>query len=127
MNGPILHPALAAQHLKPVIDLRTYTIVPRKLAEFLEVFDRYAMPVQLRHLGPPIGFFVSDIGDQNQVTHLWSYDDLADYDRRRIARDTDPDWQPYVLHSVGLIQFQTNRFLKRAELGSLAAFAAVPA
>lgn len=121
----MLPSALIEQHLKPVVDMRTYTIVPRKLAEFLEVFDRYAMPVQLKHLGPPIGFYVSDIGDQNQVTHLWSYDDLNDYDRRRIARDSDPDWLPYVQHSVGLIQHQTNRFLKRADLPSLAGFRAV--
>jgi hypothetical protein len=111
---------LIDQFCKPVVDLRTYTVVPRKLADFVEVFDRYAMPVQLRHLGPPIGFYVSDIGDQNEVTHLWSYDDLADYDRRRIARDNDPDWPLYVQHSVGLIQHQTNRFIKRAEMTSLA-------
>lgn len=113
---------LQHQFGKPVVDIRTYTIMPRKLAKFLDVFDRYAMPVQLRHLGPPIGFYVSDIGDQNQVTHLWSYDTLADYDARRIARDMDPDWQPYVEHSVGLIQHQENRFVRRATLSSLARY-----
>ena len=47
---------------KPVVDLRTYTIKPRGMAEFLDLFDRLAVPIQLKHLGPPLGFFVSDIG-----------------------------------------------------------------
>jgi len=34
-----------------IVDLRVYTIRLRKMAEFIEVFDRLAMPVQLKHLG----------------------------------------------------------------------------
>ena len=71
---------------KTVIDHRIYTIKPRGMAEFLEVFETLAMPVLLRTLGRPLGFYVSDIGPLNQVVHLWGYESLADYDRRRKAR-----------------------------------------
>ena len=41
---------------KPVIDHRIYTIRPRGMSEFIEVFDRLAMPILLEHLGAPLGF-----------------------------------------------------------------------
>lgn len=109
-----------------IADLRIYTIKPRGLGEFIEIFDTLAMPVQLRHLGPPIAFFSSDIGPQNQVVHLWGYDSLADYDRRRIARDADPDWPAYLSASGHLLVAQENRFLKTVELAAVARFLGTP-
>ncbi|MFG1279803.1 NIPSNAP family protein [Xanthobacter autotrophicus] len=105
-----------------IADLRIYTIKPRGLGEFIEIFDTLAMPVQLRHLGPPIAFFASDIGPQNQVVHLWGYDSLADYDRRRIARDADPDWPAYLSASGHLLVAQENRFIKKIDLASVTRF-----
>ncbi|CAK7037767.1 NIPSNAP family protein [Kerstersia gyiorum] len=103
---------------KPLIDHRTYTIAPRKMAEFLEVFDRLAMPVLQRTLGQPIGFYTSHVGALNQVVHLWAYEDLADYERRSQARDSDPDFPAYLQASGHLIVAQENRLLRRAELPS---------
>ncbi len=105
--------------VKPVVDLRTYTIALRRIPEFLEIFDRLAMPVQLRHLNPPIGFYVSDLGPLNQVVHLWEYDSLADMERRCEARNADPDWPAYLKASGSLIVAQENRIIRRAALPSL--------
>jgi hypothetical protein len=104
---------------KAIVDLRTYTIRPRGMAEFLDVFDRLAMPIQLKHLGPPLGFYVSDIGVLNQVVHLWAYDSLADYDRRRTARDNDAEWPAYLSASGHLIVAQENRFVTRVAFKTL--------
>ena len=41
---------------KPLVDHRIYTIALRKMPEFLEVFNRLAMPVLLQTLGHPLGF-----------------------------------------------------------------------
>jgi len=104
---------------KTVIDHRIYTIKPRGMAEFLEVFETLAMPVLLRTLGRPLGFYVSDIGPLNQVVHLWGYESLADYDRRRKARDADPDFPAYLRASAHLIVAQETRLLSRVEFKSL--------
>lgn len=103
---------------KPLIDHRTYTIAPRKMAEFLDVFDRLAMPVLKRTLGEPIGFYTSHVGPLNQLVHLWAYDDLTDYERRSLARDSDPEFPAYLQASGHLIVAQENRLLRRAELPS---------
>lgn len=104
---------------KPLVDLRIYTIRPRGMAEYLKLFDELAMPVQLRHIGPPLAFFVSEHGPLNQVVHLWAYDSLADMEARRAARNADPDWATYLKASAHLVVAQENRILRRADFPSL--------
>ncbi|WP_207101748.1 NIPSNAP family protein [Paracoccus shandongensis] len=105
---------------RPLVNLRYYTIAPRKMAEFLEVFDRLAMPVLIRTLGAPIGFYTSTVGTLNQVVHLWAYRDMADMEARWQARDSDPDFAEYLRASGHLIVAQEDRLLRLAALPSLA-------
>lgn len=104
---------------RPLINLRYYTITPRKMAEFLDVFDKMAMPVLIRTLGAPIGFYTSTVGTLNQVVHLWAYKDMADMEARWHARDTDPAFADYLKASGHLIVAQEDRLLRAASLPSL--------
>ena len=104
---------------KPLIDHRIYTIALRKMPEFLDVFNRLAMPVLLQTLGHPIGFYTSMVGPLNQFVHLWAYDDLADYERRCLARDTHPDFGAYLKASSHLITAQETRLIKAVEIHGL--------
>ena len=97
---------------KPLIDHRTYTIALRKMPEFLEVFNRLAMPILMQTLEHPVGFYVSQVGPLNQFVHLWSYESLADYERRSIARDTHPDFAAYLTASEHLIEAQETRLIR---------------
>jgi hypothetical protein len=114
-----IHPL--AMNSKALVDHRIYTIALRKMPEFLEVFDRLAMPILLQTLGAPLGFWVSQVGPQNQFVHLWGYDSLADYERRCQARDTHPDFPAYLAASGHLITAQETRLIRRVELPSLRA------
>ncbi|HQY09428.1 MAG: NIPSNAP family protein [Burkholderiales bacterium] len=113
-----IHPL--AMNSKALVDHRIYTIALRRMPEFLEVFDRLAMPILLRTLGAPLGFWVSQVGPQNQFVHLWGYDSLADYERRCQARDTHPDFPAYLAASGHLITAQETRLIRRVELPSVA-------
>lgn len=104
---------------KPIVDLRTYTIRLRKMAEFLDVFDRLAMPVQLKYLGRPLGMYTSAVGVLNQVVHLWGFDNMGDFEARHAARDKDPDWPAYLQASADLITAQENRLIRGVILPSL--------
>ena len=97
---------------KPLVDHRVYTIALRKMPEFLEVFNKLAMPVLLQTLGHPLGFWSSLVGPQNQFVHLWGYDDLADYERRCLARDSHPDFPAYLAASGHLITAQETRLIR---------------
>ena len=103
---------------RPLIDHRNYTIRLRKMGEFLDVFNRLAMPVLLRTLEHPLGFYTSLVGQQSQFVHLWAYESLADYERRSLARDTDPDFAAYLSASEQLIVSQETRLIRKAAMPS---------
>ena len=95
-----------------IVDIRTYHIVPRKMPEYLALFEEFAMPVQRRHIGEPLGYFVVEHGPLHQVVHLWGYDSLADLEARRASRDADPAWQDYLARTEGLVVSQENKFAR---------------
>lgn len=98
-----------------IIDLRTYTLRPGTMQRFLELYARDGRAIQTSYLGEPIGHFVSEVGDLNQLVHLWRYDDLADRDRRRAALDVDPDWIAYRKGSVDMLVHQHNTVLTEVD------------
>ena len=101
---------------KALVDHRIYTIKLRKMPEFIEVFNRLAMPVLMETLGTPLGFYTSHVGPLNQFLHLWGYDDLADYERRCNARDTHPAFPAYLSASEHLIVSQETRLIRAAAM-----------
>lgn len=101
---------------RPLIDHRVYTIALRKMPDFIEVFNRLAMPILMQTLGHPLGFYTSVVGPLNQFTHLWCYEDMADYQRRSFARDTHPDFPAYLAASAQLIVAQETRLIRAANM-----------
>lgn len=102
-----------------IVDHRIYTIRLRKMGEFIEVWDRLAMPVLLKTLGSPLGFWTSLVGPQSQFVHCWGYESLADYEQRCRARDTHPDFPKYLAASEHLIVAQETRLIRRVALPSM--------
>ncbi|TCK35061.1 NIPSNAP protein [Paraburkholderia sp. BL8N3] len=78
-----------------LVDLRRYTIVPGQLKAYLQVYETYGLPIQRRHVGDPLGYFISEVGTLNQVVHLWGYRDFEDRQTGRAAMEADPDWTAY--------------------------------
>lgn len=99
-----------------IYDLRTYTMVPGRLRAFLTLYENEGLPVQLRHQPRLIGYFVTEIGTQNQVVHLWAYENMADREQRRAALELDPEWIAYRQKSAlaGNVQHQENKILRSA-------------
>lgn len=95
-----------------IIDHRTYVITPRRMKEYLDVYMRLAMPVQKRHIGDPVGLYLTEVGLQGEFVNLWAYEDYGDMERRRVARDADPDWALYLKESTGLIVSQTTKIIR---------------
>ena len=95
-----------------IIDHRTYTVQHGQAKKYLAQFEEFGLPVQMRHLGRLVGYFQTTVGPLNQIIHLWAYDDLADMEKRRAARDADPDWQAYLKKSAGMLLMQENKIIK---------------
>ena len=99
-----------------IIDLRTYSIQPGRIGEYVKLYAEHGLPVQSRHLGQPLGYYVTEFGALNQAVHLWGYDSQADREEKRAALEADPDWTAYRKKStaLGLIVAQENKLLKAA-------------
>lgn len=95
-----------------IVDVRTYTLIPRKMATYLQLFESHALPVMRRHNLELMGYYVSQIGPLNQVVHLWRYASLADMEQKRAARDADPDWAAYLARTEGMVQSQENKIMR---------------
>jgi len=95
-----------------IVDVRTYTLIPRKMPKYLELFEKHALPVMLRHGLELVGYYTSSIGPLNQVVHIWRYDSLADLEQKRAARDADPAWGEFLSLTEGMVLMQDNRIVR---------------
>ena len=97
-----------------IVEHRTYTLNPQRTRDFLALYERAALPLQLKYLGRLVGFFVSEIGPLNEVVHLWAFDSLADREQRRKAMEADPLWMPYVdaLRTLDVMLQQETKLLR---------------
>ncbi|MCH4875776.1 NIPSNAP family protein [Pseudomonas sp. TMW22091] len=76
-------------------ELRTYTIKPTKLGDWLALYKSAALAVQQEYLGNLVGFFTTEFGEANQVVHIWGYTSLDDRIARRSAMAADQRWQAF--------------------------------
>ena len=97
-----------------IVDVRTYTLIPRKLTKYVEIFEKHGLPVMKRHGLYLLGYYVSYIGPLNQVVHLWRYDNLADMEKKRAARDADPDWGEFLSLTEGMLLVQEDKVMRPA-------------
>lgn len=95
-----------------IVDVRTYTLIPRKMGRYLELFEKHALPVMQRHGLDLLGYYASSIGPLNQVVHIWRYDSLADLETKRAARDADPAWGEFLALTEGMVLAQDNKIMR---------------
>ena len=97
-----------------IVDLRIYTCVPRRMAEWVALYEAEAWPVQQKHLGRCVGWYTTMEGALNKIVQLWAYDSQADRETRRAALAMDPDWRGFSEKSakLGAFMAQENSILR---------------
>ena len=98
-----------------IVDVRTYTLVPRKLPAYLQKFETMALPVMQRHGFVLMGYYTSVIGPLNQIVHLWRYESLADLEQKRTKRDADPAWASFLTATEGMVMLQDDKIMAPAK------------
>jgi hypothetical protein len=96
------------------VEERMYLLQVGKAPEYFKQYEEHGMKVQLKHLPDLVGYYVTEVGVQNMVIHLWAYEDLNQRDRCRAAMQADPEWQAYLPKIRPLIVSQETRILKCA-------------
>jgi hypothetical protein len=97
-----------------IADLRIYTTLPSRMAEFVTLYEEKAWPLQLKYLENCLGWYTTVEGALNTVVHLWGYADQGDRERRRNAMAADPAWGDYLrdLGERGLLLKMENRIVR---------------
>ena len=94
-----------------IVEERTYTLKPGAIGVYYADYDPRGLAIQTRILGNLIGYFHTEIGELNQVVHLWGYDSLAERERRRAALFADADWLDYLKQSPDIVVRMQSRIL----------------
>ena len=118
ISFPVVDQTPNEVHKKPIIDFRSYLIHYDRMKTFLDTTEEFALPVQLRHIGPPLGYFLTTVGNLQQINHLWGYDSMGDMEARREARTADPEWNKYLDSSEGIYERQETQVMRRLKLFS---------
>lgn len=97
-----------------IVEMRTYTLFPGKVGLYLALYEAEGLATQTRILGKLMGYYSTEIGDVNQVVHLWGYDSFEERSKRRAALFADPVWLAYIPKVVGMIVTQKSKILNPA-------------
>lgn len=84
-----------------VYELRTYRTQPRKAMEWANNFKRI-LPVREQY-GEVAGLWVTDVGQLNQVLHLYAWKSLDERLETRARLFSDPRWLEFVPTSTPML------------------------
>lgn len=73
-------------------EMRTYTIRPGRIGAYMDHFESVGLPI-LQRYAELVGYWFTDIGELNQVIHIWRYDSLDQRALKRKALYDDAEWK----------------------------------
>ncbi|HGO6088860.1 MULTISPECIES: NIPSNAP family protein [Burkholderia cepacia complex] len=95
-------------------EMRTYTVQIGKMNEYLRHFEKEGLPVISRY-ATLVGWWYTEIGELNQVVHIWAYESLDDRIKRRTALYEDPDWlEKFVPKAFPMLEKMESKLLRPA-------------
>ncbi len=99
--------------------MRTYTIKPGELQNFINIYDNEIREIHTKILGNQLGFFYTDIGNVNEVVHLYGYESYEDRQTRRAILSKSPEFQSYIIKVKGLIIDMKNQLMSPASFSKI--------
>ena len=94
-----------------IVEQRVYKLKPGTLAEYYEYYGTHGVELQKQILGGLIGYFSTEIGALNEVTHLWAYDSLEDRTGKRQKLANLPEWRNYLANLPPIVIGAENKIL----------------
>jgi len=90
-----------------VYDFRMYTLKPGATSEYMAAVREVGKPVRDKYGVKLAGWYYSDVGELNQVVHIWAYRDHAHMAEAKAKVAQDLDWrEKYMPRVRGLIVAQ---------------------
>ena len=100
-------------------EMRTYTIRMGKQKEYMKHFEEVGLPIISRY-AKLIGYWYTDIGELNQLIHIWAYESLDERASKRAALYQDPDWlSKFIPAALPLLEKQESKILLAADFSPI--------
>ena len=101
-----------------IYDHRTYICKAGSIRKHLDIYVEHGFAAQTRHLGKPVLYASTDVGDVNSYVHVWAYASAEDRAVKRAAMQADPAWVAYLRISgeAGYLLSQENKILVSVDL-----------
>ena len=75
-----------------IYDFRMYTLQPGATPDYMAAVKELALPIRQKYGIKLAGWYYSDIGELNQVVHIWGYRDHAHLREAKGQVYANPDW-----------------------------------
>ena len=95
-----------------IIEMRTYTIKPGELQNFIAIYDKEIRAIHTEILGNQLGFFYTEVGNVNEVVHLYAYDSFEDRQSRREILAKRPEFHAYLSKVKDIIVDMRNQLMR---------------
>lgn len=102
-----------------IVEMRTYSLKPGALGEWLSLYEQTGLAIHKEILGHLIGYFHTEIGDINEVIHIWGYATFEDRQQRRARLNANADWRAFLLQAVPMISSQNIKLLNCARFSPI--------
>jgi hypothetical protein len=94
-----------------IYEMRTYTIKIGKMQEYLGLFEEVGLAIISKY-SKLVGYWYTEIGELNQIVHIWAYDSLDVRAQRRKALYEDPEWlEKFIAYGLPLLEKQESKIL----------------
>lgn len=99
-----------------LFDARTYVCKPGTIKDHMALYEKLGRAPQIKHLGEPVFYGVTETGVVNSYLHIWQYENAGDRETKRAALFSDPDWLAYMKASreAGFLERQENSLMSPA-------------
>ena len=94
-----------------IVDHRTYELQPGRLRDFLALYEKEGLPVQRKHLGNLVGYFTTEVGNVNEIVHIWGVRGSRRPHQAPRRMAADPAWQAYLQKSREFMKTMNNKIL----------------
>ena len=75
-----------------VYDFRVYTLKPGAVPDYMAAVREVGKPIRDKYGIKLAGWYYSEVGELNQVVHIWAYNDYAHMAEMKAKVAADPDW-----------------------------------
>tara|TARA_Y100001970_G_scaffold39940_1_gene49217 strand:- start:181 stop:525 length:345 start_codon:yes stop_codon:yes gene_type:complete len=94
-----------------IVEQRIYTLYPGNHQNYLKLYEEEGLDIQLEILGTLLGYYYTDIGNLNQIIHMWGYESLNERNIRRKKLFNNKKWLLYIDKVRPLILKQENQIM----------------